>query len=484
MAKRQELSLQEKIEVLDKVKKQPPNSSQRELAGIFEIPRSTLIRLINMEEDLRSRWCEVLLSWSQASKEVLKCLPKGKASEVDTALNQWFGTVTSKGQKLGGPILKEKAEDLAKKLRHTNFVATEGWLSRWKARHQIRYKRAHGEKGSADISAEEWTSTILPGLLEEYRPNEVYNADETVLYYRATPDGSLCYCHEKLSGFKKAMERITVLCCLNLTGYRANKKAWMTSQIFTEWFAAWDSYFTKIRYDPFLVDNCTAYPHVSTLKNIQLEFLPPNTTSLIQPMDQGIIKNLKTLYRKELVHMTLAYIEENILNPSSTAIDVSSKISILQAVSFVAKSWQAVKEATIINCFSKAGFFTLSPCVIDENDEELSLPEINNGEEYNNIDAELPCYSETNVPDDEIVETMIAKRPCLEQSDNDDNDEVDPVPLIMHAEAKLQILGLQRYFTEQGSDHAAHSLLDKCADLVHLRGATAIKQTTLLNYMN
>ena len=68
--------------------------------------------------------------------------------------------------------------------------------------------------------------------------------------------------------------------------------------------------------------------------------------------------------------------------------------------------------------------------MIDENDEEFSLPEINNGEEYNNIDAELPCYNETNVPDDEILETIIAKRPCLEQSDN---DEIDPVPLIMHA---------------------------------------------------
>ena len=33
---------------------------------------------------------------------------------------------------------------------------------------------------------------------------------------------------------------------------------------------------------------------------------------------------------------------------------------------------------------------------------------------------------------------MIAKRPCLEQSDNDDNDEVDPVPMITHAEAKLR----------------------------------------------
>ena len=98
----------------------------------------------------------------------MKRLRKGKAPEVDTALNQWFATVTSKGQKLSGPILKKKAEDLAKKLGHTNFVATEGWLSRWKARHQIWYKQAHGKKGSADIkSAEEWTSTILPGLLDK-----------------------------------------------------------------------------------------------------------------------------------------------------------------------------------------------------------------------------------------------------------------------------------------------------------------------------
>ena len=138
MAKRQELSLQEKIEVLDQVKKQPPNSSQRELAEIFKIPRSTLTRLINKEEELRSRWCEVFCHGHKPAKK-LKRLRKGKAPEVDTVLNQWFGTVTSKGQKLSGPILKEKAEDLAKKLGHTNFVATEGWLSRWKARHQIRY---------------------------------------------------------------------------------------------------------------------------------------------------------------------------------------------------------------------------------------------------------------------------------------------------------------------------------------------------------
>ena len=128
MAKRQELSLQEKIEVLDKVKKQPPNSSQRELAEIFKIPRNTLTRLINKEEELRSRWCEV---FCHGHKPTRKLKHLRKAPELDTAFNLWFGTVTSKGQNCVDLFL-EKAEDLAKKLGHTNFVATEGWFSCWK----------------------------------------------------------------------------------------------------------------------------------------------------------------------------------------------------------------------------------------------------------------------------------------------------------------------------------------------------------------
>ena len=81
--------------MLDKVKKQPPNSSQRELAEIFKIPRSTLTRLINKEEELRSRWYEV---FCHGHKPIRKLKHLRKAPEVDTALNQWFGTVTSKGQ--------------------------------------------------------------------------------------------------------------------------------------------------------------------------------------------------------------------------------------------------------------------------------------------------------------------------------------------------------------------------------------------------
>lgn len=49
------------------------------------------------------------------------------------------------------------------------------------------------------------------------------------------------------------------------------------------------------------VDNCPAHPKVAGLKAIRLFFLPPNTTSKTQPMDQGIIRNRKVYYRKQII---------------------------------------------------------------------------------------------------------------------------------------------------------------------------------------
>ena len=46
-----------------------------------------------------------------------------------------------------------------------------------------------------------------------------------------------------------------------------------------------------------LIDNCPADPSVSDLPNVQLVFLLPNTTSVLQPIDQGVIRSLKEHYR-------------------------------------------------------------------------------------------------------------------------------------------------------------------------------------------
>jgi hypothetical protein len=98
-------------------------------------------------------------------------------------------------------------------------VASDGWFSRWKVRHEIVFKKAHGEKSSADpTGAEECCSNRLSQLLDEYSLENIFNADETELFYRATPDGSLTYKHHTLVGSKKAMDRVTVLCCCNANG--------------------------------------------------------------------------------------------------------------------------------------------------------------------------------------------------------------------------------------------------------------------------
>ena len=103
--------------------------------------------------------------------------------------------------------------------QYNDLTATDGWLSRWKARHNIKFKKAHGEKDSADkVGAEECKSTKIPILLQNFCADDIYNADETGLYYRAMPDGSLCYKHDTLSSSKKAMDRVTVLCCSNMSG--------------------------------------------------------------------------------------------------------------------------------------------------------------------------------------------------------------------------------------------------------------------------
>ena len=59
-----------------------------------------------------------------------------------------------------------------------------------------------------------------------------------------------------------------------------------------------------------LVDNCPAHPKVERLQSIELVFLLPNCTSVLQPMDQRIVRSFKLHYCKQSIVMTLTHIDE------------------------------------------------------------------------------------------------------------------------------------------------------------------------------
>ena len=129
--------------------------------------------------------------------------------------------------------------------------------------------------------------------------------------------------------------------------YHAQRKSWMTVELFEEWVRHLDRMLSAAnRKIALIIYNCTAHPHVEQLNCIELIFLPSKTTSNTQPMDQGIIRALKAKYRSLAVRKLIAALEKK--NPVPT-------ISILSAMKMLEKAWNAVSNKTFANCFKKAG---------------------------------------------------------------------------------------------------------------------------------
>ncbi|CAB5302280.1 unnamed protein product [Rhizophagus irregularis] len=231
---------------------------------------------------------------------------------------------------LSDAILIEKAKLLANKLEvpQGTLQFSNRWLQKFKERNSIHQVKLHGEANSADENAIAEALPLLQNKCTEYPPDRIYNMDETGLFYRLEPDRTLAT--KRLSGRKKSKERLSVALCANadrshklpplIIGkyanlrcfknvnignlpmfYRNNAKAWMLATIFQEWLQEFD-YQVGIKHDKqrvlLLLDNCTSHKiNNLVLENVEVYFLPPNTTSKLQPMDSGIIMSFKKHYR-------------------------------------------------------------------------------------------------------------------------------------------------------------------------------------------
>jgi hypothetical protein len=197
-------------------------------------------------------------------------------------------------------------------------------------------------------------------------------------------------------GIKVNEERITVLVCANLDGTEkfpllvigkskqpqcfrntkllpftyCHKTAWMTYEIFQEFLVSLDRRMaSKSRKILLFVDHCPACPKdVRNFKIVQVEFFPANTTSVLQPMDQGVIKALKHKFCRSFVLRLLQRLNSN---------KDSYKMSLLDAVSMLAMAWNLVGKDIITNCFRKAGSITNAEPAIqsEDGDDEVMCDE-------------------------------------------------------------------------------------------------------------
>ncbi len=124
----------------------------------------------------------------------------------------------------------------------------------------------------------------------------------------------------------------------------------MTHNVFKLWLTAFDQHMDG-RKVILLLDNCNAHIKDANLEkfNIQLRnttllYLPPNTTSKIQPCDVGIIRTFKAYYCRRFNNQLLSRIESSIADPK--------KINLLDNIQNAIAAWkQDAQSTTIKNCF-------------------------------------------------------------------------------------------------------------------------------------
>ncbi|XP_061169489.1 tigger transposable element-derived protein 4-like [Saccostrea echinata] len=280
------------------------------------------------------------------------------------------------------------------------------------------------------------------------------------------PDKTLEFKGVDCHGGKSSKERLTVLVCANMSGtekiplfvigksknprcfkniktlptsYEANKKAWITSDLFTTWLRKLDKKFQHQRRNvAMVVDNCPAHPKCTGLKAIKLYFLPPNTTSKTQPMDQGIIQNLKVHYRKLVIMKKLRAIEKR----------CELTITVIDALCMLYEAWTKVTDKTIQNCFRHANFSTdtaVDPPVSSDGDEDpedditlaalrLRVP----FEDYARVDENVT--STEAMTDRDIVENIIAARA---PENEDDSDKEEPTETARKPPTKQVVKALE-----------------------------------------
>ena len=105
----------------------------------------------------------------------------------------------------------------------------------------------------------------------------------------------------------------------------------------------------------FLIENCSA--HNEKLLQIQdpnvtIQYLPPNTTSLIQPMDQAVLNSVKSHQKKQFNFSMFKYCEENFFETSCFN-DFLKKYTILVAIYDIFEGWSQVPKSTIEKSFRK-----------------------------------------------------------------------------------------------------------------------------------
>lgn len=483
-----------KFDALNRLEK---GENVNKIALNLNVGRSTVLGWQKKKSEIES-WClKRMCTESIKERKSMKCAEYEKVSE---ALYQWFRVQRDKGAPISGPILQEKALKFYEEFKEegvSGFTASNGWLDRWKQRYGVKQLSICGEKLSADPNSVGEFKIKFQELIEKegLTGDQIYNCDESGLNYRMLPAKSLALKSElSAPGYKKSKERITILACSNATGqhkvklamlgkakkprcfkhvkctengfdlpvwYRNQSNAWMSETIFKEWFfnqfVPEVERFLKFKNLPrkaiLLMDNATTHPDTNFLtdKGIKAIFLPPNVTSLVQPMDQGVLAALKKRYRRKLLSSLILAMDEG-----HELLAKLKQIDLLDVIGWISQCWSELEPITLVRSWRK---------LLDHSGNEFDPQEESESSDLVSVMKQIPGCEDSVEEDvqewmdldgaseplgeDEIIAAVKAQGGEKEEDDSEDDTQTSQEDMMSHSEGLKCLEGALRYLQQQ-----------------------------------
>lgn len=495
-----------------------PYFTQKQLQGWFETQFQRLITQPTISESLSAKY-SFLDSSNQSLSQSRQRFRAAHWPELEKALFQWCQRIEIDGAITGDLIKKEAARYWKRLPQYQGMevpVFSNGWLQGFKQRHGIKSRARHGEAGSVDIQALEEQLVAVRAIVNQYSPADCYNCDETGLFYKLLPDRSLAT--QQIPGQTRIKARLTAHFCTNADGsdklplwvigkaakprcfgaasiqlsaldcvYKSNSKAWMTADIMVEWLH-WFSKRTAHRRVLLVMDNFSAHTLAlqiiqsqQLLQNVTVVWLPPNTTSKSQPLDQGIIYAFKAHYRRRWLDYVLNELELN-RQPLRTT-------NILKAIRWSIQAWHEVTTQTIQHCWYHSTLLERS--IQPSNEVALASSQvisvIEQLQQQQRIASAMSIEAFLN-PEDECVQDspdhifeQVAQQ--FDPPEPEESEDEEPQPKISYIEA-LQALEQLRLYELQQSDGKPEvvNLLDQQEALIRQRQAQKSRQPHITQF--
>ncbi|KAK3714119.1 hypothetical protein QZH41_001367 [Actinostola sp. cb2023] len=520
------LPLSEKVQVIHA--SQDEKQSIRQLAKRFACGKTQIAKIIADKE-------KIIDEWMSNGSSKIKRNNFEKYEEINRILWDWYVKARASNIPVDGPLLKEEAMLIAKQLGVTTFKGTEGWFSKWKQRHNIAQFNIAGEEGDvSEDTVESWSERVKE-LTKGYAAADIWNEDETGTFWKALPIKSLSEKGKRCRGGKNAKQRITAAffvsadggkdsvvlignskkprCFANLVDisrpcgahYFSNAKAWMKTEIMENVISKLNGKMKRENRNIILfLDNAPCHPPSlkGKFSNIQIEFLPKNTTSRTQPLDAGIIKTWKTYYRRKLLRYVVGQ-----MDGEKTASEIVKSVNLLMAVRWVVSAWKEVPAAVISKCFKKVGMYPDENLSAEEDDDSfegeelMDIPEllshISPGLDMSAFDDEADAFErpiDTTHPNwrevvrQEIIAASTNEEQVYEISNDDEEyDQPLQLPEVTSAEQAMELVGRLAAFSDwQGNEPLAQAIT-KVSDVLvdmRLKSLKARRQSIITDYFS